>query len=161
MLVRIDRSTIKNNPDAGKTFTMVEGVTQISFKIKGKLPEFLRDERLCVILAEKEGEYYSGELYNEKIIDLVLQVPGASVQVNRNLQRIEHLPSPRYLYKYENPTITCEECNNLIHVHDIDTDYNEDGNEFTTCPNCKSINSFEDIYFENINDALKEIGEPV
>lgn len=158
--VKIDRSTIKKNPKAGNTVTTHQGMKEISFEINGKYPSSIEADE-DIIFNEWSSDYARGVITNPSKIDLIRNLPGASISVQTEKIETYHLPAPEYLFKYENPTVECNRCKSKVHVNDIETEWfggGEDYDEYevTYCPVCHETGTFEEISYESIDDALKE-----
>ena len=110
LIVKIDRSTIKKNPEAGSTQTHVSGPATCSFKITGGLPEGVSEDEVVVhsrIIGFPEGEILEGDLLNLEKAELF---KGGEVTLRHEIKTINHLPKPDYFYEYHNPLIECDEC---------------------------------------------------
>lgn len=159
MIVKIDRSTIKRNPRGGSTISHESGPQYTEFVIEGKLPDFIKHGENAYIKNWTEGERYEGELFDPQLeFELhKLKDIKVSIETKVNYNTIVHNPLPAYLYEYENPRVVCSACKKDINVSDVLYDYDDDGNKSTECPDCNSFNSFEDIQYEDINDAIKDV----
>lgn len=160
MLIKIVRESIIKNPTAGKTRTAVFGPRDITFSIAGKLPNFLKEHEDVIITkiygSVEDPSRTEGYLLNESKQKLFssLKTPW-TIDVDNNVQFIDHMPEPNYLYQYEDPELKCLDCGKSCKVSEIETNSDSEYN-LEQCPNCKAIESFEEYRYENINDVLKE-----
>lgn len=152
ILVKIQRDSIRKNPNAGRTSFVVHGPSEIRFKYQGNNPELLKN---CTIISEHSSGEVEGYIDNPDDIKELANIPGMKIEVKNNFTRHEHLPEPQYLYEYEDPKIKCSQCKEDIYISKIHTDYDDWDNEYTECPNCKGVNTFPEIQYEHIQDALK------
>lgn len=156
-LVKIIRSSIKKNPDAGKTATRIYGPREITFEIKGEIPEYLKDEENCVVTTWSDNpKWCKGLLYNDDLVERLLSEKKSFITINdnKNISTVSHAPEPQYLYSYENTQIECNNCHNKIHVKEIIQDCNDDGC-YDECPICSHVDTFR-YRHENIEDVIKE-----
>ncbi len=163
MIVKIDRTTIRKNPDRGQRFITVAGTRTATFECEGKLPEQLRP--LCDIMEWKgpEGDesWCSGYIVDPSTWEEFIKVkngPKITVKVDNAMERIPCMPGPELLYSYENPVIPCENCGSGVPVKDVDFEWigYEDEVRVSVCPHCKAMNSFGEIEFEDIYDMPDE-----
>jgi hypothetical protein len=156
-LIRIDRSSIKKNPDAGNEFTTIAHPAEATFEYEGEWPAEIKDGQ-DVYITEYCLPHYGGDIIPpiDKIKLKRLFELGFKVNLSREVQTFQHLPAPDYLYQYENPLVTCSECQHTFPVNEIETeDY--DGIYFNQCPHCSAVDSFGEIVYEKIEDALKDV----
>jgi len=153
-IIKIDRSTIKKNPNAGNTQTVVYGNAEVSFTIRGELPDHLVDGG-NVIITEWSKNDCSGFLFNPNDIGLLKKIDGISYKINKNSQLIYHLPEPEYLFSYEDTQIPCNDCGNKVSIREIIEDENDDEDVYTICPHCKEIDTFH-FKYESIYDIVKK-----
>jgi len=150
MLVKIDRTTIKKNPNAGKTTYILPIGPEECFKTEyygDRVKEYVvysKSERLILDRPRREGDLQSGSI---------------SCRYSQPTQVIHTLsPEPAYFYKYENPTIECEYCKSQFKHTELQSDeysFCEDyGYSDCVCPKCKEWNCCK-LEYENIEDAIK------
>lgn len=159
-VIKIIRSSIKLNPEAGKQVSRVAGPRSATFEYEGKFPKEF--EKRVVITSEKlDGSYCEGHVINpddaaDLMLDIARKYPGKriSIAVNNSYISVDHFPEGRWLYKYRNPDIRCENCGSSVRLGKIDFDYGNDGERATLCPICNGINSFGEIVFEDINSVI-------
>jgi len=160
--VNIDLSSIKKNKDAGQTTTIIPGKKTVSFWAN-QLPEYFKDGENCIIIEHtiKNGmeEDFEGIITSEDLFQKCLdEKPDVTISVNVEHHRINHLPIPKYSYKYENIKIVCNNCGKEIYTNDLEADEVWDGrNEHfssTVCPKCGTFDCCH-LVFETIEEALK------
>ena len=165
-IIKIIRETVKVNPNRGKTQTVVRGSTRTEFKITGRLslPEGFSDSDF-IFISEigHDPDYICGGIihpdYIQELQDAcVEQSVDFSYTSNFDHEVLYHSPLPKWLFKYENPKIICEECHQNVSINDVNYDYTDDGVKYTVCPKCQEIDTFEEIRYEDINDVVKELG---
>lgn len=159
MLLKIDRHSIRRNPEAGQTEALVPLGMVATFSIDGELPDFLIEGKNCRITGWRLGGY-EGRIYEADTIDNILKNGLAarftSFSVEERFTEVKHFRTPDFLFEYENPTLACNNCRSDVHVKDIRFYYDSDEIEHSTCPVCSAVSSFEDIHYENIHDAIKD-----
>lgn len=153
MYVKIIRSSIKKNPRAGEEFSQVPTNVEVSFSYDGAPPKGLDNEE-GVFITEFNDNYTAGILLHDGLIPIVEKYGITNVKVVYGKEQIYHQPLPDYLYEYENPEVTCKNCHNSIKVAEIERGADDDGYGYTACPICKTIDTFEDIQYEDIKAAL-------
>jgi hypothetical protein len=161
VLVKIDRRTIKENPNAGRTDYHISGPTEITVTYNGEMPE-----KWSKLFMVTEKSIDSGQIVTVWTgVGLVtpndikkLQRDNNTINVNtrRDYQTVySRTPEPDYLYKYTNPFITCSRCLKYVRFKSIIQEYIEDLGHFDECPYCHENNTF-DYQLEKIEDAIKE-----
>jgi hypothetical protein len=167
ILIKIDRDSIKRNPRAGATFSWFHGARSVTFEINGggRIPVDLIDK---VIITEWLGfglpemaVALRGHIINPDDALLFIAIPGISITVDNGLEKVSHLPQPEWLFEYENTGIRCDSCGSVVKVEDIESDsfYDGDDDNFIDqiCPVCKAQDSFGDIEYESISEAVKDV----
>ena len=172
--VKINRSTIRRNPDAGKTQSHVLRKIDYSFKFLGnKKPKWMK-EKDGVYLEEYEhisgviaGTTFvlKGRLTNKELTEILLRLieqkdykklgGDLTITVDYDYETINHAPSPEYLYEYEKTFIKCSNCKAKIEVNEIVVDYIDDEVRVEICPKCHGYNTFPEYKYEKISDAIK------
>ena len=171
--VKIDRATIKKNPDAGKTQTHILRKIDYSFKFWGnKKPKWLKEKDGAYL---QEGEQISGitgttfvlkgKLTNKKLAEKLLRLVEQkdykklegelTITADYDYETINHNPSPEYLYEYEKTLVKCGNCKQKIEVNEIVEDYIDDEVRVEICPKCHEYNTFPEYKYEKISDAIK------
>jgi len=161
-IIKIDRTSIKRNPNAGSTRTYLQGLKDTSFKIKsGKIPKWLlkdpfypTDQRIeNNIVIELEGKI-NGPI-TDKMIEKFKTVKGLSINILCEPIIIDHFPEPDYLFEYEKTKLKCKHCKNKVDVDAIETDWIMDEYEVEICPICQQENTFPKYKYEKIENAIK------
>lgn len=159
-LIKIIRSSIKRNPEAGRTSSVFPGTKEAKFECFGKIPDALRS-KVEVIEEKLDGSYFAGifpdpddalEILKTGYRNLNLAGATLEITIDNNLVFLDHVPLSKYLYEYKNPTLSCEICGSGTKLRDIDFDYTDEGDRFSRCGTCFSFNSFGEIEFEDIED---------
>src|ERR1700712_5963404 len=98
-LIRIDRASIKKNPNAGKDYVLVHGPRVATFECIGELPDWLVDDENClvgeVVFSENAPNIYSGVIFDPGSIDyekLTTNKNKIQINVNGNIRRIPMAP---------------------------------------------------------------------
>lgn len=167
VIVKIDRSTIRKNPKAGQTESIVDRGLLITFVYKGrKEPEWINS--LDVDIESRSFQGIPGfeeiEIRGqikvtdklEKFIEENKKTEGLTLTIQRDYETLHHMPEPEYLYKYEKTYLKCNHCKEKVEVQDIEIDYIFDGEDevkVETCPLCGGENSFDHYEFENLSDV--------
>lgn len=160
MKINIIKSSIKRNPNAGNTVTIVPGRRDVTGIYYGQIPEYL--EPLIVITEQNrysDGNTESFFMLNGEPPAQLLQDKNCQLQWAQENIRCEHLPEPDYFYKYENPPIECSECKVKTKLNDIETDWVDDEYKVYICPNCQSTEGYPEFQYQSITEALNERGE--
>lgn len=151
-VIKIDRSTIRKNPRAGATVTLVPGLVEISFKYTGKeLPALLRDENKAHVVSYGNDGVFEGVIENGALDEVfALQEQGIEgylqIYQTQDVERILHRPDPKWLYKYEDTKVTCSECGGKVSHEDVN-------DENYRCPHCEAEDTFGFVY-EEIDDVV-------
>lgn len=151
-IIPIKKSSMRKNPDAGKTEYSIFGGSTITGTWKGKMPKWL--ENKVNILANSfpitdEAEYeFSMDKIDETLIKRITQSGRGTINIEHNYNHFSSLyPEPEYTFEYCNPLIKCSRCGQHIRFKEIESGYivNDEGEEFHAdkCPNCGEFDSFE------------------
>ena len=151
--IKIDRRTIKKNPNAGSTMTYIPTDQTCTFKYDGnKLPDYLVDGKNChitnwniesisgTLIYPIEKYLFQKIMEDEKLITL---------EIEQGIQEIEHLPEPEYFYKYKKTKVKCNECGSEFCHDQLEADSCMDAYSNTICPVCGMWECC-DIEYENI-----------
>lgn len=155
-IVKIDKLSIKKNPNVGQTGYGVPGIQTIEYEYKGDiLPEELYDGKNGV-LHTNDGNSYFGIILDdgflEEFIKRIPKTDSFTANYSANIETIRTvIPAPKYLYKYEDTVVTCNKCGNEVIWHEIPL--SGDFNDLKYCPKCNAISSF-DYEFESISDCI-------
>lgn len=160
-IIRIDRSTIKKNPNAGNTQTVIEGSKEVLFSVESyDIPDIVRKEPFIITsFIEENGKLtncsgvINGPLTPEQLSEW-LTIKGFTVTIRNNTEVINHMPEPEYLYEYEDKEIKCKKCKNMINIDDIEHDEFED-TPVKICPICQHFDTFPEYRYEKISEVIK------
>lgn len=172
-LVRIDRSTLRRNPDAGKTTTLVpSGIQSGSFTIERDGRAYVLDVISTPAVWEQDGivgtffcraatgpmphAFPCGETTEGKVGGTdKLVMP----EFSREMLEIHHQPEPPWLYEHEPTPVTCNECGETFDSRQLKSDYafsGPDGDEIwssAVCPHCGEWDCC-DVEYESPRDVL-------
>lgn len=154
IVVRIDRKSIKKNPDAGRTEYAVPGARCGRKTVVTEVGENFVVEEFILC---GEGQWRS---VRKNAIDsrFCLLKPGETVEIGQDIQHVHTItPEPSHLFEYVFPEVQCSECGKAEVINKWHSDWDdESGADWKTCPNCESALEV-DVNYERISDALKEM----
>jgi Zn finger protein HypA/HybF involved in hydrogenase expression len=157
-LIKIKRSSIKKNPDAGKDTTYVPMPWQVTFKTN--IPYDLLPDWIRPFVTYRDNIWCSGYLnqIDDKIMeDAAIIIRNGhifNIEFKREVQTIHSItPESDYLYNYMNTKVECSNCHTKVPVNDIEEDEFED-TLVKICPKCGYWNTF-DYKYEKIEDAIR------
>lgn len=130
--VKIDRNSIKKNPNAGNETTIIQG--PIEFKHRG--------ETITLKQAQE------------------LAANGGELRVERYITEFRYFPEDDYFYEYEKIKVRCNNCSGEFFSNELQSDEDWDGeNEIYSTEVCPLCGEFDCcvIEYEKIEDALKDI----
>jgi len=168
VIIKIKSSSIKRNPNAFNTQTIIQKGKRCEFTFEGnKIPEWINNEGVFVTSKNEEKNHgegkeitLKGEINNPNLLKRLGElyekdksITGLVLNLHQDIEIIHHRPEPEYLCHYENPEVECSDCHLLIKVNDIEED-EMDENLVQICPKCGHINTF-DFEYEKIEIALK------
>ena len=164
MFIKIDRSSIKPNPRAGQTATILKGAASASIIVRGEHAFFNTDEFVWVEKGFEPGTQIPVITYLlEKPFELQNILERAKAQgikaageFKQDHETHHHEPIAPYTYRYDFPLISCPECGDSYSLKEVQFDYDDDGNQISYCPSCNNILEM-DFTYENINDVIKEL----
>lgn len=145
MLIKINRKSIKKNPNAGNTtYHMPLGPTEYH-KTVINTKQYVSNNGIDYLLVADNTE--------------------TKLSLSQPVQTIHTLsPEPDWLYKYEDPEVECKECGNKFkhsELKDESHEYiDEDGFDNwgeikNVCPICDTQECC-DVKFEKIEDIIRE-----
>ncbi len=142
--IKIDRRTLKKNPNAGSTVSYIPGITEATFEYKGKeLPNYLKDGGNCIATeVDYENNIIQGRLLqalDNKLFAKMQKDENINVNINREMQELKHLPEPDYFYKYRKTKVQCDECMVWFDHHKLLSDEIMDVYSDRVCPECGSF----------------------
>ena len=147
ILIKIDRDSIKGNPKAGSTTTMVSGPVEITFEYQGPLPSKLEDDKNAIITewsTDEQGQrWYNGYITNHNLVEELSKDKNISITQSRTQTVLNHPPISAYFYKYKNTKVKCNECGHEFKSKEflsLESGFEEDyfGCTDTGCPKCKA-----------------------
>ncbi len=167
--ILIDLESIKENPNAGTTTSVVLGPWAGYCKIDVYPPDKLLLPYGCSAISERymhdgisdpctQYEIVIGNLSSYEILRQNENV--SEISMNRDNTYVFHAPDPKFIYQYENTRIRCNNCKQLIPQAKIDKKYINSISKcvdtdlsYDVCPLCDECNTFEYEY-ETIEQAL-------
>ena len=157
--IKILRSSIKKNPNAGSTVTYIKGLKTATFEIKGNIPDLVKEVPFFITEYQIEADSMifargsiNGPIEPETLALWIKNIPNLNINIDQGINRIEHMPEPNYLFEYETKELECEECgtfSNILHIS------MEDG--LPECPSCFRWGTFPEYEYEGIDEALKDV----
>lgn len=159
--IKIIPNSIEKNKDAGETVSYLAGRKEVRF-ITVNLPDYFIDGKNCIITErEFQGDEIircSGFITSNELAQTIIQEKpvGLRIEINNELQRIEHPPIPEYSYEYENIQIRCNNCRRKIYLDDLESDSFEDCYSDLICPKCGAWGCCE-LKYEKIDDTVKQL----
>jgi len=183
-VIKIDRRTIKKNPNGGNNFIVIKkGYPEFTLKAdiatnkaiahynkfeESKYQYQITKSMICYSLSFSLGScglskveldgVFTGRTIPYKTIKKLFGDCIISVDYNKEVLR-SMTPEPLYFYRYTNPFVFCTECGKKQKLKRLDTveSFDSDGFEFTmydVCGNCGLANSV-DVEYEKIENAIK------
>jgi len=140
-LIKIDRRTLKKNPNAGSTVSYLPGLQSSKFEYSGKfLPNYLIDGRNCYITETNYGDgIICGEMIGEvskKLMKCFAEDLNMHISISQETNRIDHLPEPDYFYEYKKTKVQCNSCGVWFDHHKLLSDEIMDVYSDRICPEC-------------------------
>jgi len=163
-LIKINRKTIKVNPDAGSTQTRVFTSKETTFEIKGKMLDCLKDGENCHVTEEGfSGSIFTKGYINNLTKELITEIQKEikkdgsriNIETKNNSEIIDHLPISKYSYKHFNSLLECKKCKKQTPINAIEWDYPNDDEDAVSVCKCGAFDSFEEHKYESINDIMK------
>src|SRR5687767_11092132 len=108
-IIKIKRSSIRKNPDAGRTSYDYPAGTTVTGTIKGVIPNWLKDQILVtstmmIMGDDPEIEFHVIGPIDIDLIKRITKIKGASISVEYHYNHFESMfPEPEYKYDYYNP----------------------------------------------------------
>lgn len=168
-LIKIDIDSIKKNRDAGNTVTSFLTGRTIKFSCH-KLPECFIDGDNCFIssyeidISDGSKMDFQGVIINNELLDKVVndRIKGVKINVEFGTQRMNHLPTPKYSFKYLNTEIKCSNCGEIIMSDDLLNETSDYGDyrSNNVCPKCGEFDCC-DIEYENNENLNKYYEEKI
>ena len=164
VLIKIDRKSIRKNPNVGRTQQKVAGARNTTFTCKGELPVYMKDEDSIIITEWSIGDgvkEYKGIITDESIIEKIYNDElfkengkNITIETSQDWNTVTFPPEPKYFYKYKNTKVKCKECkhkfmSNEFKEFDWDDNYSY---TITGCPKCENWDCCN-IEYEKIEDV--------
>lgn len=156
ILIKIDKKTIRKNPNAGSTVSYISNGYSAEFEIEGHIPKFIHKPPFYIEEWKKEDGIFT--YVRGKIIGAVEQrhldkAPNLHLIIHNDIITINHLPEPDYFFSYKETYLECKHCGSKIEIDQIVTDY-EDDYQIQICPACNAMNSFPKYKYQTIEEVL-------
>lgn len=160
-LIKIDKTSIIKNKNAGDRSTVIKGNQHITFSGSGEIPnQLIDDDNFHITNIEYENDdviHYSGVIdYFDDNIYFKLKEDKINIKVNINISNniIHHEPISKYKYRFDdNTVITCDYCGEELtygQLLEFDSDdyYND-----KVCPHCGEHDCVQ-LRFEKIENVI-------
>lgn len=161
MQINILKSSIKKNPNAGRTSFFMPSGRRVTGTFIGKFPKRYEERAIVTSITHTmSGNPLSqfeimDRIRNNKIPKWVFTDKRVrDVSISQEGITYEGLPEPNYFYKYENKHIRCSDCGVKTPFKKIEEDYIDDEYHVYICPNCKSISGYPHFTFQKIEEAV-------
>jgi len=172
-LIKIDRKSIKKNPNADRTETVVPTNKEIIFEGRKKIPSYLIDGENCCILNWTHGVngsllHYRGVLINEELINKILNDPDIRItESEQHFVTVHHFPEENYFYKYKSIQVQCKYCKRkfmssklkFYEEESCGCDYGWYNCTDEGCPHCRAWFCCQ-VEYENINEVIANEYQP-
>lgn len=151
--INIDKSSIKKNKNAGSTVTNIPTNKEIYFSCKSLPSNFI--DKQNVIITEyylnDDGKFIDceGIILDESLLDNI--PPNVKINIQFNHYTVYHQPIAKYSFEYENPLISCSECDEYFYFNELLENDNDEYYSNTVCPKCGEIDCCK-IEYQNINE---------
>lgn len=163
ILIKIDRDSIKKNPNAGNTRTSIAGRVYYRFEFQGDIEDEFKSDGLVVTSWEKDLDSMITEGYvkdEETFKELIARFNGdhrLSTNIEQDIKTLDHFPESEYLYEWAKETkVKCNKCGKEYLLDNlIIKEYEESGDEYAYCP--EDWNYLGRIEYEDISDVEKEM----
>jgi len=170
-LITIDRSSIKRNPNYGKTRIPFRGRSSLYAIFTNEIPKSLKDKFEVVDIATAGFDDEMVELgahgignpieLQKELLNLPHNQRPRKVEITANVLDVECCNPPQYLYEYLPVTVQCYMCDvSFLHtaLEDDYNDYCDYTSTDTKCPNCKEWDCVELTYEDLTKDLIKQTG---
>lgn len=177
--IPIKLSSIKLNPNYNSGFktNYVNSRVETTFTYKGKPLDWLLEEiknafnenfnksfnhEFIVTSYGTKGDdeniiICEGVIYNPHNIPEKFMVKGFKIIIDHKYIDVpSYFSASKYSFEYKKVKVKCSACKSMIDVDDIE-EYCDGDEEYgyNKCPECDTLNSFEDYKYETIEDAVK------
>jgi len=174
VMIKVNRSTVKKNKDAGCTSTQVhtgQCISTIRFKGSRLIPKYFDKLMKMLELTGRGGDpcvqykYLINEDVNIEEMVYVIKMQGfqlLGVDQNQPTQAVAHPPTPNFSFNYEDPSVECLNCGSRFLLSELESDCTSEHEAYDhsdeVCPNCKSWNCCDGVKWEQLTDEeLQEI----
>ena len=159
-LIKIDRKSIKKNPNAWRDSVHIPMAWNTSFETNltpFELPAWLR-ENITLVSVEPPCTKGWLDVVDDRLIEFaqssIKKGHKFNIECKRGIQTIYSLtPEPEYNYKYKNTKVKCSCCKSMILHSEIEEDEFED-TLVKICPKCGDVDTF-DYKYEEIEEIMK------
>ena len=160
-LIKIDKDSIRKNPNAGQTMTITEGPQRpIMFIYQGgPVPEFFDNEDVRIysntVRVNSRVVEITGYLYNHNMLnELIEATKGGTLQysINENSQTLYHNPLPEYYFDYIPTQIICSNCKESFDYSELLSDSIDENYSNEICPKCNYWGCCE-IEYEKLKES--------
>lgn len=154
VLIKIDRKSVKRNPNAGRTQTMVAGVVNTTLDVTFFIPmpeEIKKHVRVISYSHTFPVHSFVSRHQYQCVIDPKEDIQALITEIqkytkdfniiqNRPVQILDHDPEPEFLYDMETPDATCENCHETFSCTLLKSDGSSDPDDYSysdeICPKC-------------------------
>lgn len=168
-LIKIIRSSIKKNPNAGRREIHEAINRRVSFRFEGstELPgfkegkDYIKTEWGTAHFGDSGSSYIEGELIDYELWERVGKIPGIQLNITQDIRTHRFMkPEPDYNFKYKDTKIECLNCHNkILQSEIIDDEVSAEDDEYSVqkCPVCGAADEFEEIEYEKIEEVIKDL----
>lgn len=160
ILIKIDRKSIKKNPNAGNTVTRIRGHREATFTVTGELPDYLEEDKNMYVSSwtltagSNDIDIRNCALIDFDIFDKLSKEPNVTnLQMTQSGEAFHHAPEPKHHYKHKDTQVQCCDCKekfkrSKLESQSYDSDYSN-----TVCPKCGEWDCVN-LKYEKIEDAI-------
>jgi len=172
-LVKVDLRTIKENPNAGNTLSVVDNGSTVTASFKHHNIEILDKIKDCFIVERYSKRnvlsyfhfngrviYKGPKVFYNKLLKLGVDKDSIEINIENHFHHMHHAPEPDYYYKHLDPKVKCKHCGTKSKVSEMSSGefYYSSTEEYiyyeNICPACGVIECV-DLEYESIEDALR------
>lgn len=153
-LIKIDRDSIKLNPEGGNISTIIETEKEVFVSGNNDIPNILNEDNfhLTEQYNSKTIKKWKGVLLDHTLIESLCDKK-LYVEIKYYHQKYSHRPLPKYLYKYENVKLECNDCGSSFLLNELEVIEDVDGGYWDNCcPFCGEPDCVE-IEYEKIENV--------
>ena len=136
--VKIDRDTVKKNPNAGQTTTIIQTKETHLFRTRKKLPkEVVIGENVIINeaqhisgmgIGDKPYIEYRGEIIDKALINVFFE-NNIPIEVEFEHDTVIHSPIPPYSFEYENIELQCCGCKSKFNLDKLESECTYNGED--------------------------------